>query len=347
MSTGQPSPSAVARGGPITPPGSRQSTPRGGPITPPGAAPRSSTGGQSLISDYQHNVGAGSFLRITDCLNYTARINAAHDAGHAAAVQAREAALGDEIGRLKATHDGQRMLLARTPLLRAIHAARDDTGPTPRVQLVVGTASHDIHYPGEAAAAAVEAMAHEMRLLGEVNLPFITSESEQPVWPFLHALRLHQHVAPAKFRHTCEVLDVVNDVVAVPIYVIKHWLQVKRPKDVDPSIKPWIPTPLHASFPSGHASYAHAAAVVLNALIAPSDLTAFPKLAAAVAKRRELAGLHTHLDTAAGTTLGTAIGQHMVELATQGEAPELASWQALFVMAASEWLGPQDPVAER
>lgn len=77
--------------------------------------------------------------------------------------------------------------------------------------------------------------------------------------------------------------------------------------------------------------------MALPALTGLQDDTLLPQLAAAVAKRREIAGVHTHLDSAAGEALGTAIGKFMVTQATTGTDPLLGLWRALFAMASAEW----------
>ncbi len=289
------------------------------------------TTSQSLVTDYQDCVGVGVFLRALDALNYTGHIKASRR-GDKKTIDAKLKKHEAEVEQLKRLGSRQRMLLASAPMLAAIRADY----PGKHFRLTIDGKHHAVAYPQAQAKAAVKRVADELRL-GEVNLDFIAVEAENPTWPFVHALRMHDSPIE-RYAYTGEVMDVVADVHAPPIYVLKHLMGVKRPHEVDTTIRPWVPSPAHASFPSGHGTYAHAMAVVLHALTGASDATALPNLAAAVAKRRELAGVHTHLDSAMGAKLGAGIGAYMIAQATEGTNPEFAPWRTLFAMASREWV---------
>lgn len=324
----------------LTPPGALD--PSMGPDAPASASATASSHGDApsaasglaLVQAYRESTGIGVFLRALDGLNYTEAVAAGRQDDRAS-LDATLAGQRAQVERLLALGSRQRVLLASTPLSAAIRGhVRGGEG-----RLSIAGVDHAVAYPTSPAQsmAAVQQVADEWRL-GEVNLAAIAVEAEHPGWPFMHALRMHTRV-DAGFTFTGEVMDVVAHVHAPPIYVLKHLLNIERPHRLDATIKPWISVPAHAAFPSGHSTYAHAMAVVLNALAGPGDPSALLDLAAAVARRRELAGLHTRLDSAMGAELGQAIGKHLVEQATQGSAPELAPWRILFAMAGQEWAG--------
>jgi hypothetical protein len=85
-----------------------------------------------------------------------------------------------------------------------------------------------------------------------------------------------------------------------------------RPYQVSPSLIPLIdPLPRHASYPSGHSTQVHAMAFALQLALDgtryPGVGAAFRDYAGAVARRREIAGLHYASDTVAGMRLATLI----------------------------------------
>jgi hypothetical protein len=157
----------------------------------------------------------------------------------------------------------------------------------------------------------------------------------------LFALAIGVDVQPkVAAPHTLELIDTVSWVTAWPLYLAKYHLRVKRPAVVDQAIETLIPTPPHASYPSGHATASHALAEVLTSLTgaaAASDLQrALSALAERIADNRECAGLHTAPDTAAGRALGTALGRWMVEMAV-GRQAECPVWATLYARASTEW----------
>lgn len=106
---------------------------------------------------------------------------------------------------------------------------------------------------------------------------------------------------------------------AVTLAGKSHWNR-DRPFEVDPSIKPPIAPPRGASYPSGHASSAYAAARVISVL-APELATEAYTLAAQVAVSRVYAGVHFPSDVVAGALLGTAVAEAALRAA--GRAPRL------------------------
>jgi PAP2 superfamily len=329
-SAGPALPPSRPEGGPALPPIQID----GGPALPPLSVQQLAGRGTpiSQITAYQSTTGSGVFLRALDHLNYTTPVKASRHQDQAALTAALKKQR-PEVLRLQALGSNLRMLVARAPLTTALLVTQTKGACT----LTVGDQTHPVSYPAAQQKAALQHVQDQLRL-GELSLPFIAAEAEDPSWAFVHALGLHR-LPTHRFTHTLELMAIVNDVVVAPVHQLKHALNIPRPDVLLPKLRPWLPTPPHTSFPSGHAMYAHAVAVVLAALTGAHDPKALTQLASAVAQRRELAGLHTALDTAMGQTLGQAIGQWLVKEATKSRAPELAAWRTLFVMAGLEWSG--------
>jgi hypothetical protein len=330
-----------SRGGPINPPdvhGGPINPPdvHAGPINPPdvhGQPTQPTQAALPWVAAYQANVGVGVFLRALDRVPYIAKVEANRRADRRA-IEGSLLRHSQEITRLLALGPAQRNSLCRTGLMNQVRVSKRGATAT----LTIGQVAWTVTYPKRSARAAVKATRDASIVLphGAETLWLMAAEAEDPVWAFVHALGMHRGDA-RRYAWTGEVLRVVNDVVASPIYAIKHLLNVKRPNQVDPTIETWLPTPAHASFPSGHASFAHAAAAVLTTLCGAKDPLGLSQVASEVAKRRELAGLHTDLDSQEGQRLGEALGRYMLKQAQTGAAAELAPWRALFALASREW----------
>lgn len=91
------------------------------------------------------------------------------------------------------------------------------------------------------------------------------------------------------------------------VMLLKDLFDRARPPVADPGLDPVGLVPASASFPSGHATSAFAAAVAV-ALIYPRLGRPLLVLAAVVAVSRVYLGVHYVLDVAAGALLGVAIG---------------------------------------
>lgn len=168
---------------------------------------------------------------------------------------------------------------------------------------------------------------------GKSWLPQVCAEAEHPEWAFMPALEMLRS-KPVEFDLTLDLMDVVCYVVAVPVFASKNHLDVRRPSEVR-TFQPWIPVPQHRSLPSGHAAAAYALAKVLSKLTgaAYADLE---NVAWAVAKRRELAGVHTERDSEQGAELGKKLGDWMLDF-VDSPGKLFKAWAALFKAAAREW----------
>jgi hypothetical protein len=158
---------------------------------------------------------------------------------------------------------------------------------------------------------------------------------------------------PARHQRTLEVVRLVLQLAKYAEMNFKHAFGVLRPHELSPQIQPMIQTPVHASFPSGHSTEAHAVAVVLGSLVntagAAAAAAAVQRLteqlmrqAARIAINRTVAGVHYPVDSMAGQLLGLAIGNYFIERAT-GAAGSVAGWafNGAAFPAAGDFTGQQ------
>lgn len=88
---------------------------------------------------------------------------------------------------------------------------------------------------------------------------------------------------------------------------LKDYFERSRPPVADPSLDPIGVIPESASFPSGHAATAFAAAVAVG-LLYPRLRKPLLALAALIALSRVYLGVHFVTDVVVGSALGAAIG---------------------------------------
>ena len=87
-----------------------------------------------------------------------------------------------------------------------------------------------------------------------------------------------------------------------------------RPNIVEPRLRPFLPVPSHASYPSNHSFQSFAVANVLQRMIPEhAGVTALYARARRVAENREWAGLHYASDTDAGEELAERVTPYLVE----------------------------------
>lgn len=145
---------------------------------------------------------------------------------------------------------------------------------------------------------------------------------------------------PVEFRHFLMLFDVLELVLAVPLYEAKLHLDVNRPNTWLPEgsgIETVVPVPSHQSFPSGHMSYATALVEMLIRVLPFQEAQTkyLRQLATRIGHNRELAGLHTDLDTAAGRQLGGALGGWLADASRSPN--QYPKWATLVAAAQSEW----------
>lgn len=82
-------------------------------------------------------------------------------------------------------------------------------------------------------------------------------------WASIIGLTAHRH------KHTVELLDLAMSLATHVEMRLKHGFASQRPVELSPQIQPMIPTPGHATWPSGHATEAYLTCALLQALLPP------------------------------------------------------------------------------
>lgn len=132
---------------------------------------------------------------------------------------------------------------------------------------------------------------------------------------------------------TVKALRLLFDNADAPIYYFKHMFRRGRPAMCCDDIKPLFTEadgdyyPKHPAYPSGHSTKAHAVAYFYARLF-PALTDDLFRAAAAVARNREVAGLHYPSDSLAGKLLA---GQLVDALFTN------AKFQTAAALARAEW----------
>lgn len=147
--------------------------------------------------------------------------------------------------------------------------------------------------------------------------------------------------------YTFELMAMVQVVAGDAVMPAKHYFAVPRPEQFDARIAPLIDYPGHGSFPSGHATQAHALKTVLIGLLKQVDTGAanskgrkklIKKQAERIAWNRTVAGVHFPADNAAGKRLGEKIGGLLVDnIGTDGDySGRLPMWNWLWKKVLAE-----------
>lgn len=165
----------------------------------------------------------------------------------------------------------------------------------------------------------------------------IQAETKSFVGIFENILHYNSHSHPLTADLVATVVTIGWDV--AQFYKEKYGRV--RPSVIDPTIKPLIRIPGHASYPSGHSTQAHLVADALSHLIRDFDESYDPKFknvrkfatplraaAARVGENREWAGVHYASDTKAGEDLAEDIW----DLVASNE-----NFQKLIEEARREW----------
>jgi hypothetical protein len=111
----------------------------------------------------------------------------------------------------------------------------------------------------------------------------------------------------------------------------KHALACARPADYSPNVQPIVPTPLHGSLPSGHATEAFMVAHLLEQLLPQGGKCRdqLQRLATRTSINRTVAGVHFPVDSLAGQLLGQTLAEYLVHHCRQGsQAGGGGGWQA-------------------
>ncbi|MCG7630609.1 phosphatase PAP2 family protein, partial [Epibacterium sp. MM17-32] len=156
-------------------------------------------------------------------------------------------------------------------------------------------------------------------ILTQLSLPF----------PFFQSIG---YIDPARTPRTLELLGLAAAFAFSTIQRLKFALAVKRPIEFSPQVQPIIPTPTHASLPSGHATEAFLIARLIWKLMRQSEAPQYGdhaywgdmlmRQAARIAINRTVAGVHFPVDSAAGAMLGLVLAEHMQNVTRGG------SWES-------------------
>jgi undecaprenyl-diphosphatase len=153
---------------------------------------------------------------------------------------------------------------------------------------------------------AISALGEDVRW-EPLTIVFVLASTWWVKWPLIAAIG---SACDAKRRclprATCAALLAVTSA-ALAVTLLKELFDRARPPVADPGLDPIGVVPASASFPSGHAATAFAAAVAV-AIVYPRLGRPLLALAVVIAVSRVYLGVHYALDVAAGTLLGIAIG---------------------------------------
>ena len=142
-----------------------------------------------------------------------------------------------------------------------------------------------------------------------------------------------------ELEHTSEIIDAATSICVVAIQQLKHLVQAPRPAVLAMGVQ--FPTnidPQYTAFPGGHAAVCGMQASLLASLSgAGRGVTdSLEAIARQIAEDRELAGLHSAIDTTFGLDLGKSLGRWLAQLSNDPAAP--ISWAARFKAATEEWV---------
>lgn len=135
----------------------------------------------------------------------------------------------------------------------------------------------------------------------------IVQQSDEFVTQFLAVLG----ITPNSYPATARLLYAAEAIGSMAAMHFKAEFNRPRPSHLCPALRPPIPVPGHASYPSGHATQARLMALfVTDAMpkgIKENVATVVTGLADRIARNREIGGLHYRSDSLAGAALASNI----------------------------------------
>jgi membrane-associated phospholipid phosphatase len=154
--------------------------------------------------------------------------------------------------------------------------------------------------------SAVSALGEEVRW-APLTLVFLVASTWFVKWPLIVAVGGCLDARRRCFPRAGVAAALAVTTAAALVTVLKEAFDRARPPVADPGLDPVGIVPASASFPSGHAATAFAAAVAV-ALVYPRLGRPLLALAVVIAVSRVYLGVHYVLDVAVGTVLGIAVG---------------------------------------
>jgi len=135
-------------------------------------------------------------------------------------------------------------------------------------------------------------------------------------------------IDPNRTKWTFDLLNLALRLANAVEMQFKNTLACRRPNEFSAQVQPIIPTPLHGTLPSGHATEAFTVAMVLSRLLEQAGArqpaghqsyatSVWPlqmlRMASRIAVNRTVAGVHFPVDSAAGAALGLTLGEYLAE----------------------------------
>jgi membrane-associated phospholipid phosphatase len=144
-----------------------------------------------------------------------------------------------------------------------------------------------------------------------------------------------QPLPPASHRIYTYMTIAMHDA-TIATWESKYFYKRPRPKEVDTSLTPVLPTPNSPSYPSEHAAAAGAAATVL-AYFFPNEAASLQAMAEEQAQSRVEAGVQLPSGAAAGLALGRRVAERVIEAAKADGSD--AKWTGTVPTGPCHWTG--------
>ena len=126
------------------------------------------------------------------------------------------------------------------------------------------------------------------------------------IFQLTEALGAPAELSAARLPRFVAFFDKVRDAEGAVVRSAKHSFDRKRPTEIEPRLKPVIDVPSSEAYPSGHATWAFAAAFVLADMV-PEKRAAILTRATEFSNNRVVAGVHYRSDVEAGRICGSVL----------------------------------------